>query len=210
MEPDTSQQPKEIRQLQQEPPKQKTKERETFQTVVIGTNGTGKTTIIKKIVIAALKAGQRVLVVTPDFAEWLTLPEIHERYRSRIEWYKGGRRMIYQEGDLKLINDHFRNGLIVFDDCRSYLDARTSKEIHNLVIRRRQFMVDLIFVAHGFTEIPPKFFTFASQFIIFKTRDSIDIRKKELGSDFENIKQVVNTVNAEAVKDKHFYKIVKR
>ena len=211
MEPDTREQPEEIRQLQQEPPKQKKiKERKAFNIVVTGINGTGKTTIIKKFVIAALKAGQRVLVVTPDPAEWTTLPEIHERFRERIEWYKGGRRMIYQKGDLKLINDYYRNGLLVFDDCRVYLDAKTSDEIHTVLIRRRQFMLDLIFVAHGFTEIPPKFFTFADHFIIFKTLDSIDVRKQQLGSSFKNIKKVVEDVNQEAEKNEFNYKIVKR
>ncbi|GET30513.1 GTP-binding protein [Prolixibacter sp. SD074] len=45
------------------------------QIILLGFNGTGKTTLTRKFVESEVKRGGKVLVITPDFAEWNDLPE---------------------------------------------------------------------------------------------------------------------------------------
>lgn len=177
--------------------------------IVMGYNGTGKTTAVKKMVIDQLKAKQRVLIITPDDVEWSSVPLVNPRFPARISWYVGARRLIYEPGHLSLIADHFRNGMIVFDDCRAYLEAKTDPEVHKLLIRRRQRMIDIIAVGHGFTEIPPKFFTFASDIILFKTIDNIQ-RRKEVLKDFEQMREAQTRINIAAMKNIHHFEVLKQ
>ncbi|MFZ4800024.1 MAG: ATP-binding protein [Bacteroidia bacterium] len=194
-------------------------DRATKLILIIGYNGTGKTTITKKLVVSELKkATSHILVVTPDDIEWNMLPEVHHKFIERVKTYKKARKIIYNEkieyldpqnralqkgNTVDLIADYFRDGLVIFDDCRSYFNAALESSLHNLLIRRRQKMIDIIMVAHGFTEIPPKAFTFASDIILFKTMDNIDKRKPYL-KDFEKMKAMQQYVNTEAEKNPHF------
>lgn len=178
--------------------------------IVIGYNGTGKTTLVKKIIAAELKKQEgRALIVTPDDIEFQSLEYVHDRFPERIKWYKGARKIIYFDGLLPIIANNYRNGLLVFDDCRAYLDAKVDQDLHNLLIRRRQKSIDIVAAGHGFTEIQPKLFTFASEIILFKTIDNIERRKNVL-KDFEKMKAAQALVNNEAMKNPHYYKIIKQ
>lgn len=155
--------------------------RQTKRIVIIGTNGTGKTTLLHKII---QNAQQKTLIITPYDNEWNERdPNGNELFPlttlSRPEDYNfsGARRHIFDpERTLKCITK-FTRGMIVFDDCRVYLDAKTDKSIHSLLVSSRQKMVDEVFVAHGFTEVPPKVFTFATEYILFRTEDNITRRR---------------------------------
>jgi len=185
-------------------------ERPTKCTIILGYNGTGKTTLTKKIVLNELKHQRRILIVTPDDIEWQSIEMVHPRFPERIKNYVGARKIIYTKGILPIIADNFRNGLLVFDDCRAYFTATMDADLHELMIRRRQKMIDIIAVGHGFTEVPPKFFTFASEIILFRTIDNIERRKNVLRN-FEQMKQAQGEINAIAeTKNPHFYKILKQ
>ena len=115
--------------------------------LIIGYNGTGKTTVAKKLILAQLKAGARVLVVTPDDIELNQIPLVHQKHKHHIKTYVGARRLIWEnEETLEVITQHFDNGLLLFDDCRAYLGAATDQNLHKLLIRRRQKMLDIIAV----------------------------------------------------------------
>jgi len=187
----------------------KSPERQTKLIIVLGYNGTGKTTLVKKLVLDSLKRRDRALIVTPDDIEWQPVPLVHNKFKHRIERYVGARRLIYQKGDLELIASHYKSGLLVLDDCRAYLEARTEPEMHELLIRRRQRMIDIIAVGHGFTEVPPKFFTFSSEIILFRTIDNIERRKNVL-KDYERMKEAQTRVNLAAVKNPYHYEIIQQ
>jgi len=97
---------------------------------------------------------------------------------------------------------------MVFDDCRAYLKAATTDAIHQLLVRRRQRMVDVIAVGHGFTEVPPVFFTFATDIILFRTADNI-IRRKDCLKDFDIMVAAQRRVNQKAQSDPHYFEVIK-
>ncbi len=162
----------------------------TKMTVLLGTNGCGKTTALRNILTAS---GRRALVVTPDDREWTEYEHVELREPQDFV-YDGIRRHIFDpEWTLKMLK-YFRNGIIVLDDCRGYLRSNTSDEIRQLLIRRRQRCVDIFAVGHGFTEVPPVFFTFATDFVLFQTRDNIE-RRKYYVRNFESLRRKVEEVN---------------
>jgi len=168
----------------------------TSMTVLLGTNGTGKTTTLKGILE---NSGKRGLIITPDDREWTEYPitELREGVKSDF-LYTGIRRHIWNPKTTMGVLKYFQNGIIVFDDCRAYLRANTSEDIHQLMIRRRQRGVDIFAVGHGYTEVPPVFFTFATDFILFLTRDNIE-RRKYVIRDFDAVKHKTDEVNAIAL-----------
>jgi len=177
--------------------------------IVLGTNGTGKTTLAKKLVCNELKKKEsHVLIVTPDDMEWGSIPWVHPSFKHRIRTYVGVRKIIYEKGLLGNIWENFRSGLLIFDDCRSYFRAKTDDELLTVLIRRRQLMSDIIVIGHGFTQTPPAFFTFATHFALFKTIDNIDRRKDEI-QNFEVMKQAQQRINEKAIKDPHYFEIIK-
>lgn len=200
----------EIETLNSKPETLNSKGRTPKQILVMGTNGTGKTTLVKRLVLNELKKeDSHVLVVVPDDMEWNTLPYVNDRFPARIEWYKGARKIIYFDGLIDIIRDKFRNGLVVFDDCRAYWSKQNAVEgdLHSLLIRRRQQMIDIVAVGHGFTEIPPKMFTFATHFALFKTIDNIE-RRKNVVSNFEVLKAAQLRINQAAISNPHYYEII--
>jgi len=182
--------------------------REAQLAMVIGTNGTGKTTLLKKIVINALKHNERVLIVTPDYVEWLQIDLVHEKHTHHMATYKGARRIIYQnDATLEAVIKHFHNGLLIYDDCRSYFRSNIGEKIREQFIRRRQHMLDIFFVGHGFTEIPPVVFTFANTVYLFRTRDNIK-RRAEYIQDFDMMQQKQIQINEIAVNKPHYFEII--
>ena len=183
--------------------------REVFKIVAVGKPGTGKTTQIRRIVRSALLAKRRVLVVTPHENEWLDLPEVHPRFPERITSYVGGRRIVIRELEqFREVCRLFKNGLLVCDDCRVYIPDTPDPTVRAMLISCRQDDRDVIAVGHGFTTVPPLFFTYATHFMIFATTDKVDRRQKCV-LNFPAVKYTVDAVNKEALEDPHTFKIIK-
>jgi Cdc6-like AAA superfamily ATPase len=196
--------------------------REAEQIIILGFNGTGKTTITRKFVERAIKNNEKALIITPDFAEWKDIEETTLEKRDDFN-YTGARRYVWEE-DFKVlvrIAKYFFNGLLVFDDCRCYLTDRTPPELKRLFIRRRQYMMDIILCGHGFTDVPPKFFTNTSKYILFMTNDVIGDRRNMIRN-FEDVQAAQLRINERAKdtvkawvdpkdisKNKHYYEIIK-
>lgn len=166
----------------------------TNMTVLVGTNGTGKTTFLRQQANIALRNGKRVLVITPDDREWNDIPLTMLRKGCTPDFlYTGIRRHIFGTTTLEML-DYFRNGIIIFDDCRYYIQANSGEKVRHILIRRRQMGVDIFAVGHGFNEVPPVFFTFATHFVVYKTRDNISRRKNYI-RDYERVSAKVDEVN---------------
>ena len=183
--------------------------RRTKLIIIIGYNGTGKSTYVQKIINLQERYNKRSLIITPHDVEWLNYDFIDIEKGKETRTYTGTKKYIYKDKNtLRNLSNHYRNGLLVFDDCRAYFNSNVDNELHSLFIARRQKMIDIIAVGHGFTEIPPKFFTFASEIILFKTMDNIDKRKNVLRN-FEFMKQMQTKVNKAAETNPYHSEIIK-
>lgn len=184
-------------------------------TLVLGFNGTGKTTFLRTMLermwLTARNRGEqfKVLIVTPDDTEWQAYPE-NPLLCPDDYVFDGIQRHIWTEqyGEEKHYSlnriTHFNNGIIVFDDCKVYFGDNLPQEIVNLFVRRRQRALDVFFVGHGFTTIPPKAFTYYSDAILFRTVDNID-RRKNCINNFDFFKRKQAEVNRHAAHEPHFH-----
>ena len=173
--------------------------------IILGSNGTGKTTLLRSIL---QKSNQKMLIITPDDIEW-TDYEAVDLTKPEDFVYQGIRRHVFipgKNGTLKKL-EYFKKGILVFDDCRSYFPAKTPPELHQLLIRRRQRVVDIFAVGHGFTEVPPVFFTFANGIFLFRTTDNI-IRRKDCLKDFDKTAGAQVRVNHKAKSDPHYVEYI--
>ena len=184
-------------------------------TLVLGFNGTGKTTFIRETLEELLQRSRatgrrlKVLIVTPDDVEWQDYPEnLLETPDDYV--YEGIQRHVWQdeyEGEkkysLKRISK-FNRGIIVFDDCKTYFGDILPQEIINLFVRRRQRSLDVFFVGHGFTTIPPRAFTYYSDAFLFRTVDNID-RRKDCINNFDYFKRCQVEVNEKAKKNPYYH-----
>ena len=182
-------------------------ERPTIFAIVLGTNGTGKSTVIREtFVIPELNRKGKVLICTPHFNEWLDVPEIACK-ANEIQTIDTARRIVINpitpDEDIHTIVNNFRDGLLVFDDCRAYLESLTDRTLKTLYISRRQWKLDMVAAAHGYSEMVPKFFTFATHFILFKVLDSPLDRKKYLQMDYDIILQKQKQVFEASKKNIH-------
>jgi len=179
--------------------------RKTELTLIVGVNGTGKSTFIANTI---LSIGKKGLVVTPDGAEWRQLPLIS---KEQIRTFTGQARIIYEGPEtLEAIKNHYSGGALVLDDAMAYLNEQTPAMLQYLYIRRRQFGIDLYIVAHGLRQIPPKCFTFASYLILFYSVENFAYRKRDVDPIlFEKILKAQAEVRKKVeAGDPYFYKII--
>jgi hypothetical protein len=173
-------------------------EREVMLVMMAGAPGTGKTTLAKQFVE---KLGQKkCLIIDPDGLEdkWKTYKRIDVSNPQAIRDLNGIAWSYMMDDTEKMfynIYTNFRDGLLVFDDCRVYAKSNATDSLRNLLRRKRQMMADIICAAHGFSEIPPAFFAFTTHYALFRTMDNILKRKGELHpfEEFEKIKQRVDS-----------------
>ena len=172
--------------------------------LVLGYNGTGKTTFIRQLVEAVY---QKCLIITPDVIEWQDVPENTLERKEDFNFYGVQKHIFNPDYTLKALA-YFTKGIVVFDDCRAYLEDKTSRSLIKLLIRRRQQEIDIFAVGHGFTTIPPLFYTYCSELVLFKTVDNINRRKNVL-KDYEKTLKAQQEVNIKAKKNPYFRKIIK-
>lgn len=167
--------------------------RKTQMNLVVGINGTGKTTFLRREVV---EKRAKVLVVTPDESEWRKLPEVSKA--TEVYNLTGHARIIYQGPEtLEMVVRNYYGGALVLDDAMAYLQFQTSEVMRYLYIRRRQRGVDVYMVAHGLRQVPVQCFTFGSFLILFATTENFSSRKRDLDGDiFERILQSQRDLNA--------------
>lgn len=160
--------------------------------ILVGINGTGKTTFIQRLLQNTVTENNRALIVTPDPSEWRSVTEISGTEISR---FHGIRKIIYHTSCMDDIQRYYSNGILVFDDCRVYIHAQSDDFMQWLQIRRRQVGVDLFCNFHGLTQVPPVFFTFATNIVLFYTKDNIKRRAEYVDEqDFNDIQDAKSRI----------------
>lgn len=175
--------------------------------ILVGINGTGKTTFIKKVLERTVNDNNRALIVTPDPAEWRAVEEVSGTAISR---FRGVKKIIYHQSCMEEIQRYYTNGILVFDDARVYIHAQSDDFMQWLQIRRRQVGVDLFCNFHGLTQVPPVFFTFATNIILFYTKDNIKRRAEYVDEqDFADIQAAKARISKRVANgDQYAYEII--
>jgi hypothetical protein len=146
--------------------------------IIVGYTHTGKSTYIQELV----SKRSRVLIVTPHPGEAAQYPDIDITQRKYFQ-YEGIRRVQATRDIIFELNrepDFFRNGVLVLDDAKFYVNNNVEKSLEQIFIARKQRGLDIIVAAHGLTVVPPIFFLYVSHFVMFKTQDVLKKRKNEL------------------------------
>jgi len=169
--------------------------------IIVGTNGTGKTTLLNKLIS---ETNRKALILDPDGLEWKDIEEIQPDKAGEL---KSGYAKILAPApdDLEHLLE-FQNGSLVLDDCRFYLKSRMEESIRRILIRRRQNSNDIFAVAHGLSEVPASFYTFATHLICFKTNDSlVRLRNSTDKEKIHKLRLAIDSVNKHP--DHHHFKV---
>jgi hypothetical protein len=181
----------------------------------IGTNGTGKSTYMKKFIDRYPKT-KDVLLTMDDDSEtmWDYLTEIEP---EQIPYFKGKAKSFieYSKKEKNFYLDQiyngfgkrgnkFNGGLWAVDDAMTVFGTR-DENVMKIFKKRRQRKLDIIINCHGASEYPISLFKNTTHFVIFKTVDSYDhITKrmnKEIAQSFIN---AINYVNKKAEQNQYF------
>ena len=169
--------------------------------IIVGTNGTGKTTLLNKLIN---EKGGKALIVDPDGLEWQQVEEIRSEQAGELK--SGQAKILFpQPEDIENLME-YQNGSLVLDDCRFYLRSRLDESIRRILIRRRHNSIDVFAVAHGLSEVPASFYTFATHLICFKTNDSlVRLRNTTDKEKIHRLRVAIDEVNRHP--DHHHYKV---
>lgn len=176
---------------------------------IVGTNGTGKTYLANQFVENELKRGGKVLVVTSHDNEWTQFEDI----TTFSEFTAGGKRLVIypdeEQATIKRISEKYYNGLLVLDDCGGYLGDKPPKAFKQLMINRKQLMLDILFTAHSLRDLPKAIFSFNPVLILKNTTAGIEGREKILAANgaLETIEKAQREIKAKIKKDPYYYKI---
>lgn len=144
-----------------------TRHRDAAVVIVMGKNGTGKSTLAKKFIDAQ---GGRILVVTMNGAPeiWRSYPVVDAADpKSFQDWNSGIKQVYYMQHDKETfqhIHNHFHNGILVLDDCRGYIPSQLDADqgLKRLLIDFRHKMLDLYFIVHSPGQVPRQVWSFYS------------------------------------------------
>lgn len=182
--------------------------RNTTCIIICGAQRTGKTTFSKKL---ADEYPKKVLVVCPDDMEpaWSKYKPIERA--QLLEFTSGKRRIIYDPRDkefLSFIIDNYKNGMLIWDDAKAYFNTNQRIfELEAMLLRRRQFNLDIMFMYHGFSTIPPLLWTYTTHLALFRTNDAFQRAAAKTFS-FEILASAMANINAQAKIDPHYHEII--
>ncbi|NCC99483.1 MAG: AAA family ATPase [Bacteroidia bacterium] len=170
---------------------------------LIGTNGTGKSTLAVQL----MERQKRGLMILPTFDDW-AMKFDESKCATKFDFAFVGIRHHIAEGKSEELFDsiyrNFRDGVLVCDDPVVYINKNLDDHpIKNILARRRQIKCDVVFVAHSFFRIPPIFFEYITDYVIYNTTNATK-RKNELGQHYEAIERIINNVSKKAKKDPHY------
>ncbi len=182
---------------------------------VIGKKRSGKSYFLKHEIVEPSKKTRPILITDWEGAE----DKWHEykfldvaNPKHYIGWKKGVCKCTvtyiqqeYESSPIKYINKYFRNGILILDDAKTFNNDKVSKDLERLLIRSRQWGIDLYFVAHSFQDVPIVIFKHMSAIILFKTNVLIDKGRHDFLETYDLLSRMNKTVNAS--KDKHYSEI---
>lgn len=177
---------------------------------IIGTNGTGKTYLANQFVENELAKGGKVLSVTSHDNEWTQFDDLG----TFSEFTSGGKRLVIfpdeEQATIKRISEKYYNGLLVLDDCGGYLGDKPPKAFKQLMINRKQLMLDILFTAHSLRDLPKAIFSFNPVLILKNTTAGIEGREKILAANgaLESVEKAMKEIKSKIKKNPYYQKVI--
>lgn len=169
-------------------------------TIIFGKNGTGKSYLCKDIVS---QMGGRAVVVTyagmPKI--WRGVPVIDAKDPNAWKWDKGLRQIIAAEYDhptkdsknyvFEYIFKYFKNGTVIFDDCREYIVTNRITDypyLKKILSAFRHKELDLFFVMHSPGDVPKQVWMYTSTTFVGHTNAIIKESDLRIGTAAEIVR----------------------
>lgn len=175
---------------------------------IVGTNGTGKTYLANEFVKNELGKGGKVLIITSHDNEWTQFEELS----TFNDFSSGGRKItMYPDEEnetIRRVSEKFYRGLLVMDDCGAYLGNNPPKFFKQLMINRKQLMIDILFTAHSLRDLPKAIFAFSPVLILKNTTAGIEGRERILAANnaLETVEKAMKEIKTKSKKDPYYYK----
>ena len=173
---------------------------------IVGTNGTGKTYLANEFVKKELSKGGKVLVVTSHDDEWVDADDL----TTFNDFDEGLKRIVMypdeEQATIKRVSEKFYNGLLVLDDCGGYLGDKPPKAFKQLMINRKQLMLDILFTAHSLRDLPKAIFSFNPVILMKNTTAGIEGREKILAANgaLEKVEKAQRNIKKEIKKNPYY------
>lgn len=169
--------------------------------VVLGRRGSGKTTYIRELIghYRQVHPQQKILIVdTLDHPAYRDVPSIDVDLLKR--WKMPNTYRIYGSHTDEIFNtikNNLWNALVVFEDASKYIRRQLSDEVRSFILDSKQKNLDLIFLFHGFSYVPPEMFRVIDNIVLFRCDDP-SYRKNDIVA-FDEVlkawKKVMNSKN---------------
>jgi len=180
-------------------------------TCIVGGRGSGKTTLVKDM-INNYPAQRRKLILDtidhPSYREFDQIrPELIPAWKPINGRFKPKR--IFQgspRNNILAVQQKYRNGLLVFEDCRKYIGSKPGEEVEQFIIDSKQRSVDLIFIYHSFSAIPKMLWEYIDLLTVMKTKKAIPREYRTRVADFDQIAATCERV--QAAKDPHYHETI--
>jgi hypothetical protein len=165
--------------------------------LVLGRRGTGKTYYVKnELIDKYIQANpeMKILIVdTFDHPSYRTIAAIEPEMISR--WRKPAvYRCFSSDTDeiMRQVTGNLRNCLVIFEDASKYIRRQLPDDVRRFILDSKQKNLDLVFLFHGFSFVPPEMWRIADSVTIFKC-DNPEGRKSDIVN-FQQINEAWNKV----------------
>ena len=159
-------------------------------TIIVGRRKSGKTDY-SKLLLQSLDTSKILIVDTFDNPPWRNWKTHNHPERENVSipimaieqlpyWKNGSYRMFSNDLSpiFSAIDKNLMNSAILFEDATKYIGSKLEKPVRNSVIDSKQKNIDLFFVFHSLSAVPPELVRISDFITIFKTNEAYPSTKK--------------------------------
>lgn len=181
--------------------KQNSSKRQAVVAVMVGGRGTGKTVKARRIIDNYPGHRRKLVLDTEDHPKYRDFGTIKANQIPGWKPINGKFRpkRIYEGlpiDNIKTVQQHYRNGILVFEDARKYIGKHPDPTIEQFIIDSKQKGVDLLFIYHSFRAVPQMIWDYTDLLTVLKTKKGITRDQKNRVPDFEEIAEADAAVRA--------------